>query len=52
MPILILLIVLMAGYFGSELIALEAISLLKSLSLSPWLLITLIVSLFIWCFGD
>ncbi|MDJ1172970.1 hypothetical protein [Roseofilum capinflatum] len=52
MPILILILALIAGYLGSELLALDLIRLLKSLSLPPWLFLSIMVSLFIWCFGE
>ncbi|MDJ1169735.1 hypothetical protein PMG71_09880 [Roseofilum sp. BLCC_M154] len=52
MPIIIMILILIAGYLGSELLALELISLLKSFSVPPWLLLTATLSLVVWCFGD
>jgi len=52
MPILIMIMILITGYLGSELLALESISLLKSFSIPPWLLLTAALSLLVWCFED
>ena len=52
MPILVLVVVLCAGWLGSQIFALEAISLLRLLLPPSWVGLIALISVAIWCFGE
>ncbi|MDJ1184931.1 hypothetical protein [Roseofilum casamattae] len=52
MPILVLVVVLCVGWLGSQILALEAISLLRLLLPPSWVGLIAVLSIVIWCFGE